>query len=98
MAKENKKKGIVHSIKQDNANGARRALLEELFQDFHRNRREIYTMNLIRGFYFGLGTVIGGTLFLALVLWVLNLFIGWFPALNDLLGGFNEILKQTTTK
>ncbi len=98
MAEEKKKKGIVHSIKQDNANGARRALLEELFQDFHRNRREIYTMNLIRGFYFGLGTVIGGTLFLELVLWVLNLFIGWFPALNDLLGGFNEILKQTTTK
>lgn len=95
MTKTDKKPGIVKSFKRDSENGARRDLLEELFNDFHTNRRSIYQINFIRGIFFGVGSVIGGTLLIAFVLWLLNVFIGWFPVLNDVIGGAIELLRQS---
>ena len=61
-------------INNDNENGARRALLEELFNDFHRSRVQIYWMNFTRGIFFGFGTLLGGTVLVAFVIWVLGMF------------------------
>lgn len=73
-------------IKKDNEVGARRAVLEDLFYDFHRSRSQIYTMNFMRGIFFGVGTVIGGTLVVALVVWILS----W---LTDIPGGFGDFIQ-----
>lgn len=78
-------KRIVHRVKSDNERGARQSLMEELFYDFHRSRVQVYWMNFIRGVFFGVGTVIGGTLVVALVAWVLNLFA-------DVPGGFGDFI------
>ena len=73
-AKKTAKK-VSRKIKEDNEKGSRQALLEDLFYDFNRSRVEIYKMNFIRGIFFGLGSVIGGTVVIALIAWVLSLFV-----------------------
>ncbi len=55
-----------------NEKGAREAVLEDLFNDFNRNRYVIYKMNFFRGVFFGFGSVLGGTVVVALVIWLLN--------------------------
>lgn len=66
---------IAHRVKNDNENGARRALIEDLFFDFHKNRHQVYWMNFVRGLFFGLGTVLGGTLLIAFIAWMLSFFV-----------------------
>ena len=73
-------------IKRENELGARRALIEDLFYDFHSSRRQVYFMNFTRGIFLGVGTVIGGTLVVALVLWLLT----W---LTDIPGGIGDFIQ-----
>lgn len=63
--------------------GARRKLLEELFYDFHTNRWQIYKFNFFRGIFFGFGTVLGGTLLVAVSVSILGQFVEWVPFLGD---------------
>lgn len=73
-------------IKKENELGARRAVIEDLFYDFHSSRRQIYWMNFTRGIFLGVGTVIGGTLVIALIVWLLS----W---LTDIPGGFGDFIQ-----
>lgn len=73
-------------VKKENELGARRAILEDLFYDFHSSRKQVYTMNFFRGIFFGLGSVLGGTIVIALVLWILT----W---LTDIPGGFGDFIQ-----
>lgn len=56
----------------DKKDTPRRRLLEELFNDFNRNRWDIYKINFVRGIFFGLGSVIGGTIVVAFIVWALS--------------------------
>lgn len=53
---------------------ANRDVFEGFFEDYFKNRKQIYWLNFVRGVWFGLGSVIGGTLVLAGVLGLLSLF------------------------
>lgn len=66
--------GVLHKLAEDNIKSAPRALLEDLFEDYYKNRHKLYQMNLVRGIFFGFGSVIGGTIMIALLLWFLSLF------------------------
>lgn len=69
---------------------ARRALFEELFYDFHRNRRQVYWMNFVRGIFFGFGSLLGGTIVVAIVFWVLAQVTGLLPApIQDAVDGLS---------
>jgi uncharacterized protein DUF5665 len=81
---------VVKKLKKDNENGARKAVLEDLFYDFHRSRVEVYKMNFFRGIFMGVGTVIGGTVVIALLAWILSLFVN-VPGV----GGQIEQVQQT---
>lgn len=70
---------IIQSIKDGNERSARHQLIEELFQDFNRNRRQVYSMNFFRGVFFGFGTVLGGTVVVAIIIWVLGQSVGLLP-------------------
>lgn len=59
-------------ISDGNEKGARESVLEDLFNDFNRSRYAIYRMNFVRGLFFGLGSVLGGTVVVALIVWMLN--------------------------
>ncbi len=64
---------MAQRLHDDNEKGSRQALLEELFNDFNRNRYEIYKINFFRGIFFGFGSLLGGTMLIVLLVWVLNL-------------------------
>jgi hypothetical protein len=77
---------IVNKVKTDNEVGARRAILEDLFYDFNRNKHQVFIMNFIRGLYFGVGSVLGGTVVIALIIWLLSFLV-------DVPGGVGDFVK-----
>lgn len=79
-------RAVKHKVDTDNETGARRAILEDLFYDFHSSRKQVYSMNFIRGMFFGFGSVIGGTLVVALIVWILSL-------LADIPGGTGDFIQ-----
>lgn len=80
-------KKVTGRVKKDNENGARKAVIEDLFYDFHRDRHQVYMMNFIRGIFFGFGSVLGATVVIALVLGLLNLF-------TDVPGGIGDFIQR----
>lgn len=79
-------KKTIHKVKKDNENGARKAILEDLFYDFHKSRKQVYLMNFFRGIFFGVGSVLGGTIVVAIVVWVLSLLV-------DVPGGVGDFIQ-----
>ncbi|PSO43120.1 hypothetical protein BRC19_02235 [Candidatus Saccharibacteria bacterium QS_5_54_17] len=67
-----------------------RAIVRDNIQVTHNWKRFI-TVNFVRGLFVGLGSVVGATLLVALVLWLLNVFGGlpivgdWFEAISSAL-------------
>lgn len=80
-------KNISTKIKQEvifnKERMARRRLLEELFYDFYRSRGRVYYINFVRGMFFGLGTVLGGTVVVAFLVWLLSRMAFWIPSIAD---------------
>lgn len=79
-------KKAIQKVKKDNEAGARRAILEDLFYDFNSSRKQVFIMNFFRGIFFGLGSVLGGTIVIALVVWILSL-------LADIPGGIGDFVQ-----
>lgn len=77
---------IVTKVKTDNENGARKGVIEDLFYDFNRSRAQVYRINFTRGLFFGFGSVIGGTLVVGIIVWLLNRFV-------DLPGGIGSFIQ-----
>lgn len=73
---------------------ARRTVIEELFNDMYKDRRSIYWMNFVRGIMFGFGSVLGGTLLIALAVMILSQFVDWFPVLGDFINGIIEAMNK----
>lgn len=73
---------------------ARQAVIEDLFNDFNRNRFSVYKMNFIRGVFFGFGSFLGATLLVALFVSVLTLLSGWVPQIGDFLDKIVRLLTQ----
>lgn len=77
---------VVDKVKSDSEAGARRALIEQLFYDFNTSKASVFWMNFFRGIFFGVGSVIGGTLVVAIVVSILSL-------LTDVPGVFGEFIQ-----
>lgn len=63
-----------YSKNQKKELGARRQIIEDMFNEYYICRRKIYWMNFVRGICLGFGTLLGGTVVVALVIWLLGLF------------------------
>jgi len=81
-----KVKKAKEKIDKENELGARRAVLEDLFYDFNSSRVQIYKANFVRGIFFGFGSVLGGTIIVAILIWVLSL-------LADIPGGTGDFIQ-----
>lgn len=87
-------KKTTKAVKDTQEKGARQKVLEELFNDFNRSRIEIYRLNFVRGIMFGLGSVIGGTVILALLIWVLTILGNVIQPLGDFFDGITQLLES----
>lgn len=90
-----KKKSAIKSYADGERMGARRAVIEELFNDMYDDRRNIYLMNFVRGIFFGFGSVLGGTVLVALTFTVLSQFVDWFPVLGEFINRIIEAMQRT---
>lgn len=61
----------------------KQVLLDDMFNDLYSKRTRIYKLNFFRGVFFGLGTFLGGTVVIAIIVWVLSNFVDW-PLINKL--------------
>ncbi len=90
-------KKLFHRAKRkvthDQATGAQKSLMEQLFNDYYANRGKVYKMNFVRGLMFGFGSVLGGTVVLALVVWLLSLFVS-FPLIGEYFQQTQDVLEQ----
>lgn len=75
--------------------GSQRALLEQLFYDFNRSRSRVYWMNFFRGIFFGVGSVIGGTLVVAILVSILSFFADLPGVLGQLVQYIVDIVNRS---
>lgn len=78
--------GIKNKKQHNDEVAARKQLLEELFNDFNASRGQVYKLNFVRGIFFGFGSLLGGTLVVALLIALLNLLV-------DLPGGVGDFIR-----
>ncbi len=86
-------KKLKRPVTSSNEKGTREAVLEDLFNDFNRNRYVIYKMNFFRGVFFGFGSVLGGTVVVALVIWLLNATGQLIPGVAGFVEGVVELIQ-----
>lgn len=87
-------KRAAHRIVRDSEMAARQAILEDLFYDFHRSRRQVYWMNFVRGLCFGAGSILGMTLVITGSVWLFGQFADLFPAMADFLNRLIETMQS----
>lgn len=68
------------------------ALVKNYIQLLHSTRGQIWSA-FVRGIFMGLGTAIGATLVVAVLLWVFAIF-GTFPIIGDFFRALGELLKK----
>jgi len=86
------RKGVIKQFAKEQLQYAPQAFLEDLFENYYSRRREIYVMNLVRGIFFGFGSVIGGTIVVALLLWLLSA-LHFIPFLDGIVNSVQESLQ-----
>lgn len=90
-------KKVAHKLKEDNERGARQSIIEDLFYDFHRTRKQVYWMNFVRGLFFGIGTFIGGTIVVAILIGLLGLLVDIPGGVGDFIQYIVDSVKQNQT-
>ncbi len=70
-----KKPKFIEKFAHNQEMGARRSLLEDMFNDYYKERRKIYKISFIKGIFSGLGAVIGGTVVVAIIVLLLSFFV-----------------------
>lgn len=85
---------IVAGITTSQQKGAQEQLLQDLFEDMYSQRKKLYKMNFVRGIFLGLGTAIGGTLVVALLIWILSFFIN-APVIGEFVEDVQSSINQS---
>jgi hypothetical protein len=80
---------------QKNERDAKKAVLDELFNDLYDNKKRVYKLNFVRGLLFGAGSALGGTIVLALIVWTLSLFVN-IPLVGELFKDAQNSIEQPT--
>jgi hypothetical protein len=68
------------------------ALIDDYIELLGNTRRQL-RLSFLRGIAAGLGSVIGATVIVALLVWILHLF-GWLPVVGHLLQSTGTQIKQ----
>lgn len=87
------KKTIAEKFADDQAKGAQQDLIEQLFDDHYKHRGRIYQVNFFRGISFGFGSVLGATVLVAVLLWLLS-FFNEMPFIGDVVKSTQQSIEQ----
>jgi len=87
-------KKTKRKVYDETERGAREAMLEQLFNDFNRSRFTIYKFNFFRGIFFGLGSILGATVVVALIVWLLNLTGQLIPGVADFVNQVVDVMER----
>ena len=87
-------KQVVEKVADNQAKAAQQEILRETFYDLCPNRWGIYRVNFFRGIFFGFGSVLGATLIVAIVVWVLGQFGNIFPPLADFINNLIDTMQK----
>ncbi len=69
-----KTKEKVLNVSED---GLKYAIIENFFNNYSIDTWRVFRVNFFRGIFFGAGSIIGGTVGIAFLVWFLSLFIDW---------------------
>lgn len=95
MAKQAEKKSFWQRFKRAQVVDAEKSLIQDMLEDMYMNRGSIYKVNFFRGVFFGFGSVLGGTILIALLVWVLAKLGAVIPFLSDFI---QQILDALSTR
>jgi hypothetical protein len=87
-------KKLARKVRDDSERDARRMLLEDIFNDMNRNRFTVYKMNFFRGVFFGFGSVLGATVLIAVLVWLLSLTGALVPGLASFIQDIVDVLQR----
>ncbi len=87
------KKSVVKQFKDDQVKGTQKDLIEQLFDDHYKHRARIYQVNFFRGITFGFGSVLGATVLVAILLWLLS-FLNEMPFVGDIVQSVQHSIEQ----
>ena len=100
MPLRNNKKKVSHGVFSGTKKEQKRVFVDILggddFQEyvnFLRSPKRTFFFNFLRGTGFGLGTILGTAIILAIILYIFNLFIG-IPVLGDWIRYVLQNLKK----
>jgi hypothetical protein len=68
--------------------------LEYMFAAGYVSRKKLYLENFVRGIFFSVGSIIGATIVIALLIWILSLF-DTAPLIGDLVKSLKNTLNST---
>ena len=84
MSKKPSAPSLKQQQKQKNKElSAEEAVLDDLFYDMYRHRGRVYRVNFFRGLFFGFGSLLGGTLVIALLIFILSFLVQIPGGLGD---------------
>ena len=95
--KKNPISKLINNIKQGQQKSAQEALLEDLFNNMYAQRKKVYKMNFFRGIFFAVGSIIGGTIVIALIIWLLSLFVN-LPVIGDYFKDAQHSIQNSNPK
>lgn len=87
------KPGAIKSMIDANIKEAPRSVLEDLFEDYFTHRYRIYKLNFIKGIFFGFGSVLGGTVMIAVLIWALS-FFDQLPFVGDFVNTITNSIES----
>ena len=88
------KKAPKKILTQDEATNAAKAL-EVLFASSYIDKKKLYWENFVRGITFSIGGIIGATIGIALILWVLSIF-NEIPFIGEVTKTVQETINLST--
>jgi hypothetical protein len=69
--------------------------LHHIFEAGYADRTRLYKMSFMRGLFMGLGSIIGATIVVTLVIWVLSL-LGYVPVVRHVVEPLQDALQTET--
>lgn len=88
------KKGLLGKLKKEQKVEAGKTLIQELLEEVYLERAKVYQVNFFRGVFFGFGSVLGGTILIALVVWLLAQVGALVPFLSDFIQDILDALSS----